>query len=276
MNRRFFLKKSVLFGASFLSVIALDENVQARQSLPDSLHSKPSENIAKELLTYQKSKLIFPPVPAEDPEHGRNRNAHLPDILEPTTAEKQAFIQEITDYALPLEKQYGVPASVIVAIAIFSSAFGRTRVAYHANNLFKLRYINRENTCPDDSCKNIETYQLVGQPNELPNTAIAITKEYGDDDRFVFDESHRSDNHYRVFSSYQECVNFLVKEVWLKNENYQAALDRYKHNVTTLGVNKAGKQFAYELAAADFVFMPPHIFQDGVARTMDEWKLYQS
>jgi uncharacterized FlgJ-related protein len=166
-----------------------------------------------------------------------------------------------------------VPACIITAIAIFETNFGRTRVAYYANNLFKLKYINRKKDCRDGSCENIKTYQLKGQNNELANTAIMITKKYGDDDRFVFDESRRSDDRYRVFKSYQESVNFLVTETWLKNEEYKAALDKYQTNLKSLGMNKAAKQFSFDLAQAGFSRSTPQVYQEGIEKAINEWKL---
>lgn len=272
MQRRFLFKKSVMFGLSTFSAVIIGKRVLAGQSSPHSFSSETSER----LWLAQKPTLKFPPVPEEDPENGRNSNAHLPGNPELTATEKQAFIKEITQYALPLEKEYQVPACVIVAIAVFLSSFGRTREAYYANNLFRLKYINRKKDCRDGSCENIKTYQLVGQPNELANTSITIVKKYGDDDRAVFDESRRSGNRYRVFDSYQQSVDFLVKEVWLKNENYKAAIDRYNNNLKTLGANKAGQQFALEIATAGFIFMQPQVFQEGVAKAMQDWKLCPS
>ena len=136
-----------------------------------------------------------------------------------------------------------------------------------------MKYVNRKKDCRDGSCENIKTYQLIGQDNELANTAVMITKKYGDDDRFVFDESRRSGNRYRVFNSYQESVNFLVTETWLKNEKYKAALDKYQINVKSLGMNKAAKQFSFDLAAAGFSRLTPQAYQEAIAKVIDEWKL---
>lgn len=273
MKKRFFLKQSILLGVSLVSVTLLDKRSQAKQNFFNLFDSSVSTDSINTQLIAQKPKLTFPPVPEEDAENGRNSNAHLAGTPESTAGEKQAFIQEITQYAQPLEKEHGVPACVVIAIAVFLSGFGRNRVAYYANNLFRIRYVNRRKGCRDGSCDNVKTYQLKGQPNELANTAIMINKKYGDNDRFVFDEESRSGNRYRVFDSYQEGVNFLVKEVFLKNADYKTALDKYKNNLSVLGANKAGKQLAFELAEAGFVFMQPQDFQAGVGKVMDEWKL---
>jgi hypothetical protein len=273
MERRSFLKNLLILSTSIFSSVTFAKLSIARQTLSNSLKTDEFLLISNETLLAEKPKLTFPSIPEEDPDNGRNSNAHLPGTPEPTPTEKQSFIKEISGYALPLEKQYGVPACVITAIAIFETNFGRTRVAYYANNLFKLKYINRKKDCRDGSCENIKTYQLIGQDNELANTAVMITKKYGDDDRFVFDESRRSGNRYRVFNSYQESVNFLVTETWLKNEKYKAALDKYQTNVKSLGMNKAAKQFSFDLAAAGFSRLTPQAYQEAIAKVIDEWRL---
>ena len=142
MERRSFLRNSLIFGTSIFSSLVFVKLSIARQNLSSSHNLTPS--ISNETLLAEKSKLTFPPVPEEDPDNGRNSNAHLPGTPEATPTEKQAFIKEISGYALPLEKQYGVPACIITAIAIFETNFGRTRVAYYANNLFKLKYLNEK------------------------------------------------------------------------------------------------------------------------------------
>ncbi|MEB3189115.1 MAG: glucosaminidase domain-containing protein [Snowella sp.] len=275
MARRLFLKELAILVISFFSVVARGKSSLARQVLSDASDRQPPETLPQELMLAQKPKLTFPPVPADDPDKGFNTNAHLPGIPEPIASEKQAFIKEITQYALPLEKQYGVPACVITAIAAFETNFGHTRIAYYANNLFKLKYINRKKGCHDGSCENIKTYQLVGQPNEIANTAIIISESYGDN-RFVFDESRRFGNRYRVFDSYQDSVNFLVTEVWLKKEDYKAALEKYQANLKTLGASKAASQFLLDLATEGFTITTPQTYQNNVTKIMDEWKLCPS
>lgn len=275
MARRLFLKELAILVISFFSVVIKGKSSLARQILLDSSGRQRTQTLPQELMLAQKPKLIFPPVPADDPDNGFNTNAHLPGTPEPTASEKLAFIQEITQYALPLEKQYGVPACAITAIAAFETNFGHTRIAYYANNLFKLKYINRKKGCQDGSCENIKTYQLVGQPNEIANTAIIISESYGDN-RFVFDESRRFGNRYRVFDSYQDSVNFLVTEVLLKKENYKAALEKYQANLKTLGASKAASQFLLDLATEGFTITNPQTYQNNVTKIMDEWKLCPS
>ena len=230
---------------------------------------------SEQWLMAQKPKITFPPVPAEDKDQGLNTNAYAPGTPEPNDAEKQAFIKTITPYAQAAEKQYGVPACGIVALAIVESQFGRTRVAYYANNLFKLKYINRKKNCHDGSCDNVKTYQLVGQPNEVANYAIMITESFGNN-RFVFDESRRFGNRYRVFDSYQDSVNFLVTEVWLKDPDYKKAVDQYATNLKTLGKEAAAKQFIADLAMEGFGQRPgskPQEYVQKVHEAIAQWQL---
>jgi hypothetical protein len=273
MERRSFLKNSLILSTSIFSSVTFAKLSIARQTLSNSLKIDEFLLMPNETLLAEKPKLTFPPVPEEDPENGRNSNAHRPGTPEASPVEQQAFVKEITEYALPLEKKYGIPACVITAIAIFETSFGRTRVAYYANNLFRLKYINRKKNCRDGSCENIKTYQLVGQENEQYNRAIIILKKYGDNDRFVFDKSRRSGNRYRVFNSYQESVNFLVTEVWLKDEKYKLAVDKYQANVQILGINKAAKQFVLDLASEGFSPLKAKDYQERIGKVIDEWKL---
>ena len=58
----------------------------------------------------------------------------------PTPAEREAFIREVSALAVQAEKNHGVPASALAAIAIAESGYGWTRLALEANNLFAWRW----------------------------------------------------------------------------------------------------------------------------------------
>ncbi len=59
----------------------------------------------------------------------------------PTPEERIAFIREVGELAVKAEKAYGVPASVLAAIAIAESGYGWTRVALRTNNLFAWKFV---------------------------------------------------------------------------------------------------------------------------------------
>lgn len=274
MDRRAFVNHLFLSVSAFLGTTLSAKRVHSATHKA-TLDSRLSLPLQEEQLLAQKPNLTFSPVPAEDKEKGMNSNAHVPGTPEPSDVEKQAFIKTITQYAQTAEKQHNVPACVIVGLAIAESQFGRTRIAYYANNLFKLKYVNRKKGCYDGSCDNVKTYQLVGQPNEVANYAIMITESFGND-RFVFDEGRRFGNRYRVFDSYQDSVNFLVTEVWLKDPDYQKVVAQYASNVKSLGKEAAAKQFVVELVEEGFGQAPGSKAKDYVQKVhgiMEQWKL---
>ncbi len=276
MYRRAFINHLLLSTGALLGTILTAKTVNsATKHATNHVTPDSSFPLQDQSLLAQKSNLSFPPVPAEDKEKGLNSNAYAPGTPEPSEADKQAFIKTMMQYAQAVEKQYNVPACVIVALAIAESQFGRTRIAYHANNLFKLKYINRKKGCYDGSCDNVKTYQLVGQPNEVANYAIMITESFGDN-RFLFEESRRFGNRYRVFDSYQDSVNFLVTEVWLKDPDYKKAVDQYSSNVKSLGKEAAAKQFVVALVEEGFAQVPGSKTKDYVQTVngiIEQWKL---
>jgi hypothetical protein len=276
MRRRKALKKCLIFGTSVFSFLAFSNISVAQKKLSSFNLSTNSNSLTDNSLIAKKTNLVFPPIPEENPETGLNSNAHLPGNPESTMREKEAFIEEINQYALPFKEKYGIPTGVITAIAIVESHFGRTRVAYYANNLFKIKYINLRKGRYDGSWENIKTYQLVGQSNEAPNTAVLIKKNYGDDNKLVLDQARRFDNRYRVFNTYQECVDFLVNDLWLKDEYYKAAIEKYKTNIIALGRNNAAKQLGFDLGMKKLNSTAINAYQSSIAKIIDEWKLSQS
>lgn len=68
----------------------------------------------------------------------------------------QDYVEEHTDYAQQLMREYEVPASVILAVAIHESAAGKSKVARHLNNHFGIKGAN-SNTEINSSYKDYET-----------------------------------------------------------------------------------------------------------------------
>jgi len=66
-------------------------------------------------------------------------------ILLGSTAQSQTiqdYVEEHTDHAQELMREYDVPASVILAVAIHESAAGKSKVARHLNNHFGIKGSN--------------------------------------------------------------------------------------------------------------------------------------
>lgn len=58
----------------------------------------------------------------------------------------QSYVEEHTDHAQELMREYEVPASVILAVAIHESAAGKSKVARHLNNHFGIKGSNSSTT----------------------------------------------------------------------------------------------------------------------------------
>ncbi|SEA93005.1 glucosaminidase domain-containing protein [Pedobacter hartonius] len=79
-------------------------------------------------------------------------------ILLGQTAQSQTvqdYVEEHTDHARELMKEYDVPASVILAVAIHESAAGKSKVARHLNNHFGIKGSN-SNTDISSSYRDYE------------------------------------------------------------------------------------------------------------------------
>lgn len=68
----------------------------------------------------------------------------------------QDYVDEHTDYAQELMREYEVPASVILAVAIHESAAGKSKVARHLNNHFGIKGSN-SSTAINSSYKDYGT-----------------------------------------------------------------------------------------------------------------------
>ncbi|MET1053811.1 MAG: glucosaminidase domain-containing protein [Pedobacter sp.] len=68
----------------------------------------------------------------------------------------QDYVEEHTDHAQELMREYDVPASVILAVAIHESAAGKSKVARHLNNHFGIKGSNN-NTEISSSYRDYES-----------------------------------------------------------------------------------------------------------------------
>ncbi|WP_158796388.1 glucosaminidase domain-containing protein [Pedobacter sp. L105] len=67
----------------------------------------------------------------------------------------QEYVEEHTDHAQELMREYDVPASVILAVAIHESAAGKSKVARNLNNHFGIKGTN-SNTAINSSYRDYE------------------------------------------------------------------------------------------------------------------------
>lgn len=80
-------------------------------------------------------------------------------ILLGTTVQAQTiqdYVEEHTDHARELMREYEVPASVILAVAIHESAAGKSKIARHLNNHFGIKGAN-SNTNINSSYRDYES-----------------------------------------------------------------------------------------------------------------------
>jgi len=158
----------------------------------------------------------FSPVPAEDRDRGKN--SHCYEAGRPLTQAIQArFMEEIKPICIAMERAYGVPAALLGGQAVNESGFGRTRTGYFANNLCGLKFVAAWYRQPpeimDGTDFGVETYQLVGQPDEADGD-VKIVENLGTD-RLIFDEASRYDNRYFKFGTKRAFFDFLCRITYL-------------------------------------------------------------
>lgn len=204
------------------------------------------------------------PLPFEDAQLGRNSNAYLSIYSNVSTQMKKSFINNISAPAVEANEKWGIPASVIMGMAILESGYGTTRVAVHANNFFGIKVwgYNPKNA-----------WQLQGQPDE-DYEPVPVLVDYGYD-RKIFDESKRRDNWYRAFSSSKEAIDYLAGNLLL-NSRYGFAKNNYERRVKNgWSLDKAAKEYLYDIAEAGYNHLGGDYYRNKVGKIIDEWNLTQ-
>ena len=204
------------------------------------------------------------PLPFEDAQLGRNSNAYLSIYSNLSTQMKESFINKISIPAMEANDKWGIPASVIIGMAVLESGYGTTRIAVHANNFFGIKVwgYNPKNA-----------WQLKGQPDE-DYEPVPVLVDYGDD-RKIFDESKRRDNWYRLFNSYKEAVDYLAKDL-LSNQRYGFAKLNYEERIKKgWSLEKAAKEYLYDIAEAGYNHLGGEYYRNKVGKVIDEWNLTQ-
>lgn len=204
------------------------------------------------------------PLPFEDAQLGRNSNAYLSIYPNLSTQMKESFINKISIPAMEANRKWGIPASVIIGMAILESGYGTTRVAINANNFFGIKVwgYNPKNA-----------WQLKGQPDE-DYEPVPVLVDYGYD-RKIFDESKRRDNWYRSFNSYQEAVDYLAGNLLL-NQRYGFAKSNYEERIKNgWSLEKAAKEYLYDIAEAGYNHLGGEYYRNKVGELIDVWNLTQ-
>ena len=106
--------------------------------------------------------------------HAETWGCYDPKPGHPTAAERAAFIDEVSRLAVDAERQHGVPAAAIAAMAMVESGYGWTRTAIDANNLFGWKFT------PSAAADGRSSYELTCQPPEDVNRNYIIFRDHAE------------------------------------------------------------------------------------------------
>lgn len=224
-----------------------------------------------QLLSPKGQRLNFLTTPLENSQKGLNDNVYLAAVGHPTATEEMSFILDIKEEAIRQARQYKLPASAIIGIAMLESGSGYTRTAVIANNIFGLKIWNGAGAA--------NAWQLKGQPDEDEGRVKILqrlpTKQ------FIFEEKNRRDNWYQVFGSWNESLDFFVTEVLLFQtgkwpRDYRHVSEKYQANIAAgLSKKDASLQFIYEIAENGYTSKGPSFYLDRIGAIMEKYNLYQ-
>lgn len=158
----------------------------------------------------------------------------------PTTAERVAFIHDVSELAVAAERKHGVPASALAAMAMVESGYGWTRTALNAHNFFGWKF-----TSPQAAGQR-GSYVLDCQPPEDINNRYVVFRSAADAVDFVAAKlatlpAYREDTKaYKLARAKGDAIVPAVKS-WLtgvadpynwKPAEYVAAVTRIMNNPT--------------------------------------------
>lgn len=207
--------------------------------------------------------ISFPPTPNEDAVNGLNDNCYLSATGHPTEKEKRDFISTLKPYVDSISKLSNLPPKTIMAMAILESGFGFTRTGYYANNIFGIKIFKTD---------SINTYVLKGQPDEHNGINIKIISKTPKG-QLIFDETVRTDNRYRKFSSKQECIFYLTNTL-LQNTRYKPASVNYKNNLNKgMSDLEASLIYAFEIANSGYNHLGGEYYRTKIERVIKQYEL---
>ena len=220
--------------------------------------------------------MVFPPLPYQERELGRNSNAYNPCLNDLYRAQT-AFMERIKPICQKMEERYGVPAAFLGAQIAQESGCGTTRIAHYANNLTALKFVMRWGQEDDlsGSALGAKTWQLVGQPDEAWDGSVVVVENLGDDDRLIFDEDRRYDNWYYAADSEEEFLDFYCRvciwgtsfgRLYPEYLKLHKALRNYHANLDRMSKKGAVAYLAYEFGLRGYC----HVELAGSARTAEE------
>jgi len=140
-------------------------------------------------------------------------------ILLGSTAQSQTvtdYVEEHTDHAQALMREYDVPASVILAVAIHESAAGKSKIARHLNNHFGIKGSN-SNTEINSSYRDFES------ADESYDNFVEVLQNKSSFSK-LFDECDQYD--YAAWAKGIQRGGYASSRTWAKQ--VIAIIDKYK------------------------------------------------
>lgn len=160
----------------------------------------------------------------------------------PTPAEQRAFVGEIGPLAQRAERERGVPAAAVAAMAIQESGYGWTPLARSTNNLLAWKYVSAE--------------AAGGRPSW-----VLVCPERGTRDGFV------------VFRDRGDAVAFVAEQL-ATSDNYRADTARYERDRAE-GVPVRQAVDRWVEGVADPYSSQPNAYREAIARVLAEEDLYR-
>jgi hypothetical protein len=176
------------------------------------------------------------PVPASSPAAGSGCFEPLPG--HPTTAERRAFVEEVSRLATTAEERHGVPAAAVAAMAIQESGYGWTPLARNTNNLLAWKYTTEE------AAGGRESWTL-----NCPALGVS--------DRYI------------VFADRAEAVDFVAGQL-ATSDNYGADTARYRQDRAQGGGDVVQAVDRWVDAVADPYSSDPDAYRAAIKRVMND------
>jgi hypothetical protein len=141
----------------------------------------------------------------------------------PTEAEKRSFVEAALPTAQDLERNGGVPAAGILAMASLESGFGFTRTAQFADNLFGWKYTT------DAAADGRASWTLGCQPATDPGNKYVMFRDHNDSLSFVGRKLAQLASYKKVTAQYHadRAAALPVEE----------AVRRWVHGIQAAGYN---------------------------------------
>jgi hypothetical protein len=155
----------------------------------------------------------------------------------PTTAEERAFVEEVGTLATRAERDHGVPAAAIAAMAILESGYGWTRLAQNTNDLLGWKY---------------SSGALAGGREFW----VLECPEKGTSDRFI------------VFRDGAEAVDFAADQL-ASSDNYRADTEQYRRDRAS-GMNVVEAVNRWVDGIADPYSSQPEAYRTALRRIMGD------